>query len=177
MKESSRKVSTKTLSVSRKSNQLPSQSFDRFECFKTAWFSKLIILFFGMAMVVAADLLFTFPSENFNRWANSGMRDLAYPVAVEIIIRVYCMLVGFGVLILVIFVSVCLAIQSRGLIRPLKIDWLKATSGKIGPKKKSIFQTMLWTLLISSFLGGFMLCDWFLRHSPLVSFMAIFRVP
>ena len=135
MKESNRKMSKRALPVSRTLFQLPGQSLDQFECFETAWFPKLIILCFGMALIIAADLLFSFPPE---RSISVGIWDAGIPADPEIaesFAKMYCILIGLCALILIVFISVCLAIQSRGFIQPhcAAVSWQCVMKRKLGP--------------------------------------------
>lgn len=161
MKESNRKMSKKAHPVSRRPSRLPCQSFDHFGCFETAWFPKLIMLCFGMALVIAADLLVRFGSTHSSK-IYSRTSNLTVTTATRGYAAVYCILVGLCALILMVFVSICLAIQSRSFIQPLKPVRRKATFGRINSKKESIVQRVLWTLLIFSLLGGLLIFDWVL---------------
>lgn len=154
-------MSKKAHPVSRRPSRLPCQSFDHFGCFETAWFPKLIMLCFGMALVIAADLLVRFGS-TYSKNISTSTSDLAVTKATRGYAAVYCILVGLCALILMVFVSICLAIQSRSFIQPLKPVRRKATFGRTNSKKESIVQRILWTLLIFSLLGGLLTFDWVL---------------
>lgn len=159
--ESNRKMSKKARPVSRGPSQLPCQSFDHFGCFETAWFPKLIMLCFGMALVIAADILLRFPLGEYLGRSLDHTSSLAIPEATRGFAAIYCKLIGICALILTVFVSICLAIQSRSFIQPLKPVRRKATFGRFNSKKESIVQRVLWTLLILSLLGGLIAFDFF----------------
>ena len=161
MTESNRKMSKKARPVSRGPSQLPCQSFDHFGCFETAWFPKLIMLCFGMALVIAADILLRFPLGEYLGRSLDHTSSLAIPEATRGFAAIYCKLIGICALILTVFVSICLAIQSRSFIQPLKPVRRKATFGRFNSKKESIVQRVLWTLLILSLLGGLIAFDFF----------------
>ena len=116
--------------------------FPQLELYQTAWFPKLIILMFAMALIFAANVLWFFP-----------ILAEDHPQEAPIYIRIFLIPLSFSALALIVFVSICLAIQFNRLRLPPWLDGWKQSFERLDKKKQSIIQRILWTTVIVLLLG------------------------
>ena len=79
---------------------------------KTTWFRSLTVLIVGMAAVFAAGTLFDLPAADLSDMS-LGFNIFASGLDIGLTLLVYVMIMAFSLLILVVFVSVCLALHFR----------------------------------------------------------------
>ena len=79
---------------------------------KTTWFRSLTVLIVGMAAVFGAGTLFDFPASDLSDMS-LGFNIFASGLDIGLTLLVYVMIMAFSLLILVVFVSVCLALHFR----------------------------------------------------------------
>lgn len=108
---------------------------------QSKWFPKLRILIFGLALALAADLLYNFPlgSVNRNGWNMTDINDYSDAISSE-----YAILLTLIAVILLTFTFICLTLRLKKLDRP---SWV---------------QEILWICLIVILVVGFLLFDWYM---------------
>ena len=153
--------------ISHKPTSSPYQRLNHPRLFQTAWFPILIILFFGMACIFAVDIFYRFLSSEFQTgWfeelSRVDLAYLAYPGFLKVMALKYCKLTGFCVFILVIFISICLTIQSKWFSLPARFVRWKKFFENLDLKKQIIIQRISWILLIFLLLGGIFSFDWYM---------------
>lgn len=119
-----------------------------------AWFSKLVILMFGFALVLIGDCLYNFPAGPINHLNGWDTDVLQHLFAIRVMILEYFILFSLCGFVIVSFASVCLAIDKRA---------RKSSSRE--PDRKSILEEMLWYILIVSLVVGSVVFDWFIFNS------------
>lgn len=125
------------------SSSLTSGPFAQNELYQTAWFPKLVILMFLMALGIGSIVLLMFS-------ANAGA--LYYPNSLKYVVKGYCLMFGTCILVLLIFISICLAVQFSRLRLPSWLEGWKQAFEKLGKKRQLIIQNFLWAALIVSLL-------------------------
>lgn len=135
------------------SSRTSPRPFTRFELlvlYQTAWFPKVIILMFGMALVIASFLLFTVALDSYY---------LAFAFELISLFEVLCFTFGYYTLVLVVLISICLAIQFNCSRLPLWLwRWKDALKTKLNGKTWLIIQRSLWTTLLLSLLAASWVC-------------------
>lgn len=124
--------------------------WSKLQLHQRTWFSKLIILIFGLAFVFAWDLLYNFPLGQVNPygWTTD---DISHNASAAVIVSQYAILLSISIGILFIFTSVCLAFQ------PKEPDPLQRTN---------LAHEVLWISLIVILVVGFFLFDWNMFDKP-----------
>lgn len=132
----------------RRAHPLPARSsltshrpFAQLRLYQTAWFPNLTILMFAMALGIGSSVLFILQSRKILANPN-GMRWLAI---------FYCLSFGVCTLLLMVFISICLALRFNRLRLPSWLKGWKQSFEKLD-KKRLIIQRGLWTTLIFSLL-------------------------
>lgn len=97
---------------------------------------------FAMALIFAAGVLGLFPL---------AVED--DPGDAPIYIPIFLIPLSLSALALVVFVSICLAIQFNRSRLPPWLDGWKQSFEKLDKKKQSIIQRILWTMTILLLLG------------------------
>lgn len=125
------------------SSSLTSGPFPQHGLYQTAWFPKLIILMFSMALGIGSIVLLTF---------SGNTSYLTYSDYLKSVVKIFCLMFGVCTLVLLIFISICLAVQSNRLRMPSWLEGWKQSFEKLGKKKQLIILKCLWTAVIISLL-------------------------
>lgn len=119
--------------------------------YQSTWFPKLIILMFALALGIAASALYYLPGA-----PNMLSGELV------LLATSYSFSLGLFTLVLLVFISICLAAQFNHLRLPSWLGGWKRSFEELDNQKKSIIQRSLWTTLIISLLAALISIDLFL---------------
>lgn len=114
---------------------------------RTTWFRSLTALMMGMATIIAAATLFHLPAAALSDWS-LGLGVFASGKDVALTLLVYVMVLAFCLVVLVVYISICLAVhfrqRDRGLFRysPNSQSWAVKTCKNRG------LRTSAWCLLV-----------------------------
>lgn len=129
--------------------------------YQSAWFPKLVILMFALALGIAASVLYVVPAEPYISIADRADNPLSLLAAS------YSFSLMISTLVLVVFISICLAAQFSHLRLPSWLGGWKRSFEELDHLKKLIIQRSLWTILIILLLAALIWIDLFLLNKIL----------
>ncbi|KAL8734796.1 MAG: hypothetical protein Q9181_003040 [Wetmoreana brouardii] len=128
------------------------------------WYSKLVILLFGSALVLMASCLLKFPAAPFYPNGFRSQDDLKYPSGIgRVALQYFCLLSLCG-LVAFCFTSVCLINHQKALSSRLPIANERRHLGML--VRRPIVQEILWYISIGFLVAGLFLFDWFIFDGP-----------
>ena len=133
------------------------------------WFYRLIALMFGFALVILADILYTFPSSPIQHDPFWDIDSLVFRDVIAFIIAEYVILISLCTSILMIFAILCLGVTTRRIVVPEKLaQWINRFEC-LHQRGYGVFREVLWAFILVSLIAIVAIFDsyYFLREDAL----------
>ena len=130
------------------------------ELCRSPWFNRLIALMFGFAMVILADILYTFPSSPIHNefW---DMDILEYRLVLTFVLSEYMIRIGFCTSILIIFAALCLGFTTGRIVVPNKLTQWLTRLDYLDERECHVLREVFWALILVWLIALVAIFDWF----------------